>query len=223
LVFLEFFGGQISAHLVAKVWPIWRPNFGPFSGRFQPICWPNLGQFGGRSSAHLAAEVQKSSFLFWPLLVLFSALFSDFWNRPSFGLPYRNKNVPEIPDRYFRVSVPIFAKIHRTSKMLPKRIALTHTRKKVTQTQKLWQESKKHTITHVPRNAQKNDRQRWGRIHHRLAFTIRPRKAMSFWNTMLALWSFFKTCYFFPIRPRAKFVRSPVVYGYTHTKIEREG
>ncbi len=112
---MEFFGSQISAHLVAKDWPIWRPNFGPFVGQI----WTNL-------AAHLAAEVQSSSFLFWPLLfsALLSALFLDFRNRPSFGLPYQNENVPEIPDRYFQVSGLIFVKIHRTLKMLPERIAL---------------------------------------------------------------------------------------------------
>ncbi len=125
----SFFGSHISANLVAKVWAIWWLKFGPFSGQiwtnlaaeFGPICWPNLGQFGGRSSK-----------FFISILVLFStllsALFSDFRNRPSFGLPYRNENVPEITDLYFRVPGPIFAKIHRTSKMLPERIALVNSK-----------------------------------------------------------------------------------------------
>ncbi len=42
---MEFFGGRISAHLVAKVWPIW---------------WVKVGPFGGLSLANLAAK-------FWPI------------------------------------------------------------------------------------------------------------------------------------------------------------
>ncbi len=127
--------------MAAKFQPIWWLKFGQFGGRisahlaaeFRPICWPNLDQFRGRILANLLDQFggRSSSFLFRPLLVLFStlfsALFSDIQNRLSFGLPYRNENVPEIPDRYFRVWGPIFAKIHRISKMLPERIALLPT------------------------------------------------------------------------------------------------
>ncbi len=109
--------------MAAKFQPIWWLKFGQFGVR------PNFGPFSGRISARLLAEFKpiwrpKFKVLFRPPLDLFSGLFSDFRNRPSFGLPYRNENVPEIPDRYFRVSGLIFTKIHRTSKMLPECIAL---------------------------------------------------------------------------------------------------
>ena len=51
-------------------------------------------------------------------------LFLDFRNSPNFGISYRNENVPEFPYRNFRFRTPIFAKIHRTPKLLTERIAL---------------------------------------------------------------------------------------------------
>ncbi len=75
--------------------------------------------------AHLAAEFLHFFDQFWSYFrPYYRPYFRTLQNRPSFGLPYRNENVPEIPNRYFRVSGPIFVKIHRTSKMLPVRIAL---------------------------------------------------------------------------------------------------
>ena len=51
-------------------------------------------------------------------------LFSDFRNSPNFGISYRNENGPEISFRNFRFRTVIFAKFHRTSKLLAKRSAL---------------------------------------------------------------------------------------------------
>ncbi len=47
----------------------------------------------------------------------------------------------------------------------------------------------------------------------KLRIPIRPRKARPFYKTLKKFWIFFKTCYYFPICPIAKLVRSHVVYG----------
>ena len=78
---------------------------------------------------------------FWLLFkAKFLDLFSDFRNSLSFGISYRNKNVPEISFRNFWFWTGIFAKIHRTSKLLTERIALLST---------LWKKSW-HEIHTIP-------------------------------------------------------------------------